>query len=88
MIYEDEKCIAFNDRYPCAKKHFLIVAKSTSMIHLSKSDAERDQALIGHMMVVAAKVAKQEKLDEGYRVVVNNTKFQAIPNFYIHVIGG
>ena len=48
-------------------------------------------ALLGHLMVVAAKTAKQEGLDkEGYRVVINDGKYgcQYVYHLHIHVIGG
>ena len=66
--FEDEKCLAFDDYAPVAKSHFIVLAKDTK-VALSDS---KDEALIGHLMVVASKVAKLLKLEEGYRVVVNN----------------
>ena len=72
VLYEDDKCLAFNDRYPVAKTHFLVLAKTTEITRMSQ--AERDPELMGHMMVVVAKVARAQKLEEGYRVVVNNSR--------------
>jgi histidine triad (HIT) family protein len=64
--------------------HFIVLAKDT------KIKLTHDEATLGHMMVVAAKVAKAQGLEEGFRVVVNHGKnsFQTIPNVYLHVIGG
>jgi histidine triad (HIT) family protein len=83
--HEDEKCIAFDDPSPVAKSHFIVLPKDpkTSLI-------TQDEALIGHLMLVASKVAKTLKLEDGYRVVLNNGRngLQTIPNLHLHVIGG
>ena len=57
---------------------------------MSKAD-ESHEAMLGHLMVVVAKVAKQEGLDEsGYRFVINDGKegCQSVYHLHIHVIGG
>ena len=51
---------------------------------------EKHKELLGHLMFTAAKVAAQEGLDDGYRVVINNGKFgcQSVYHLHIHVMGG
>lgn len=46
--------------------------------------------ILGHLMIVAAKVAKQQGLDQGYRVVINNGPHgcQSVYHIHLHVIGG
>lgn len=85
MHYEDEKCIAFDDPSPVAKSHFVVLPKDSKTSFITQ-----DEALIGHLMLVASKVAKTLKLEDGYRVVINNgdNGFETIPNLYLHVIGG
>jgi len=91
IIYEDEKCLAFRDIAPVAPTHFLVIPKNRDgLTGISKAEP-RHEALLGHLMVTAAKVAKQEKLDEnGYRIVINEGKegCQSVFHLHIHVIGG
>jgi histidine triad (HIT) family protein len=68
VLHEDDKCIAFEDAKPVAKKHFIVLAKDP------KAQANKDEATLGHMMVIAAKVAKTQEMAEGYRVVLNHGK--------------
>ena len=89
-IFEDEKVIVFNSMRPCAKTHLIVLAKThrvRSLIDIQ--DTEEDATLLGHLMVTAAKVARNLNI-EGYRIVTNNGKnaHQTIHNLYLHVIGG
>ena len=84
--------MAFRDANPIAKTHFLVIPKDKKgfIIKLSKAD-DSHADLLGHLMVVVAKTAKQEGLDEGgFRVVVNDGDdgCQSVNHFHIHVIGG
>ena len=90
IIYEDDKCLAFRDIQPIAKVHFLVIPKDRDgLSQLSKAE-DRHASLLGHLMVVAAKVAKQEGLEEGYRIAINDGKFgcQSVYHLHIHVFGG
>ena len=75
IIFEDDCCLAFRDVSPVAKTHFLVIPKDRKgLTQLCKAD-ETHEAMLGHLMVVAAKCAKQEGLDaSGYRVVINDGK--------------
>ncbi|KAL1132656.1 hypothetical protein AAG570_010608 [Ranatra chinensis] len=88
FIYEDDKCVAFNDINPQAPKHILLIPrKPLAML----SDAEEsDVETLGYLMLAAKKVAKQEGLDEGYRVVINNGKHgcQSVFHLHLHILGG
>ncbi|XP_071339724.1 histidine triad nucleotide-binding protein 2, mitochondrial isoform X2 [Trachinotus anak] len=88
VIYEDEKCLAFRDISPQAPVHFLVIPRiPIPRISEVKDD---DAELLGHLLVVAKNVAKQESLDEGYRVVINDGKHgaQSVYHLHIHVLGG
>ncbi|XP_038155926.1 histidine triad nucleotide-binding protein 2, mitochondrial isoform X1 [Cyprinodon tularosa] len=88
IIYEDDKCLAFRDINPQAPVHFLVIPRAPIP---GISAAEDDDAeLLGHLLVVAKNVAKQEPLSEGYRVVINNGKHgsQSVYHLHIHVLGG
>ena len=67
IIFEDDKCLAFRDIAPVAPKHFLVIPKDRDgLTGISKAE-DRHAALLGHLMVVAAKCAQQEGLAEsGY----------------------
>ncbi|XP_076587723.1 histidine triad nucleotide-binding protein 2, mitochondrial isoform X1 [Chaetodon auriga] len=88
IIYEDEKCLAFRDISPQAPVHFLVIPR-VPIPRISEAKDE-DAELLGHLLVVAKNVAKQESLNEGYRVVINDGKHgsQSVYHLHIHVLGG
>ncbi|KAK3094392.1 hypothetical protein FSP39_001167 [Pinctada imbricata] len=88
FIYEDEQCVAFNDVSPQAPTHFLIIPRKP-IVQLSSSD-DGDEQLLGHLLVVARRVAKQAGLEDGYRVVINDGKDggQSVYHLHVHVFGG
>jgi histidine triad (HIT) family protein len=87
-IYEDEICIGFPDINPQAPTHMLVVPKR----HISstaKTTAE-DTALMGCLMAAAAEIARKEKLEGGYRIVVNtgDDGGQTVNHLHLHLLGG
>ena len=89
ILFEDEKCLAFKDVNPQAPVHFLVIPKSP--IPMMQDLVTDDAALMGHLMVVATQVAKEQGLNEnGYRIVINNGKegAQSVYHIHIHVLGG
>ena len=91
IIFEDDKCVAFKDIAPVAAKHFLVIPKNRDgLTGISKAE-ERHAALLGHLMVVVAKVAAEQGLaEQGYRTVINEGAqgCQSVFHLHIHVIGG
>ena len=87
-VYEDELCIAFPDINPQAPKHLLIIPKQ-HIASTAKIVAE-DTALMGHLMAVATKIARDEKLNGGYRIVVNtgDDGGQTVNHLLLHLLGG
>ncbi|KAF6025631.1 HINT1 [Bugula neritina] len=89
IIYKDEKCIAFRDVNPVAPVHFLVIPiKPLPQLSAAK---DGDLSLLGHLMVVAKKLASEEsQLQEGYRLVINNGKHgaQSVYHLHIHIMGG
>src|SRR3954451_11530452 len=69
IIYEDDQCLAFHDIAAVAPTHVLVIPKRpiVSIAAIADDDAE----VIAHMMLVIRDLARQLKLDNGYRVVVN-----------------
>lgn len=88
IVYEDPHCIAFEDIAPQAPTHILIVPKTriTQMSVVTK----RDQPILGHLMWVANEVAKQLKVEQDYRLVVNNgpKSCQSVYHLHIHLLSG
>ena len=87
-VYEDDTVFAFRDIEPQAPTHILIIPKQ----HI-KSAAEIDEsnsAAISHIFEVAAKTAKQEGLDDGFRIVNNcgDIAGQTVKHLHFHLMGG
>lgn len=89
IVHEDELCIAFRDISPQAPTHILVIPrKPVPRIGLA---GEKDEALLGHLLLTAAAVARAEGIAEsGYRLVINNGKHggEAVPHLHIHLLGG
>ena len=88
IIYEDDLALAFHDIGPKAPTHVLIIPKKVIRTHDEITEA--DAPLIGHLHVVAAKLAKQLGLDAGYRLVINckEQAGQTVPHLHMHLLGG
>jgi len=87
-IYEDESVVAFRDIHPQAPVHFLVVPKE----HI-KSAADittANSGIAAHCFEVIAKLAVQEKLDDGFRVINNcgENAGQTVPHLHFHVLAG
>ena len=87
-MYQDERCYAFADINPQAPTHVLIVPR-THIASLAQTGAE-DAAMLGHLMTVAADIARDKGLDAGYRVVVNTGSDggQTVGHLHLHLLGG
>jgi len=88
IAYEDDQCLAFHDIKPQAPTHVLIIPRR--VIRTLDDVTSEDQALLGHLTLVAAKLAKQLGLSKGYRLVVNcNAQGgQTVPHLHVHLMGG
>jgi histidine triad (HIT) family protein len=88
IVFENERIVAFRDINPVAPVHILVIPKEhiASMAHLK----EEHQALMGEIMTSIQKLAEQEKLDDGFRVVVNTGRDggQTVSHLHFHLIGG
>ncbi len=91
IIYEDDSCMAFRDISPQAPVHFLVIPKKKDGMNRLSNMREDQEALVGHLMFVAQKVAHQEGLVRGgYRLIVNDgvNGGQSVYHLHIHVLGG
>jgi len=88
IIYEDEHCLAFRDVRPQAPTHVLVIPKK-EILSLDAISTD-DQALIGHIWLTIPKIAQQEGLTSGYRVVANNgpDAGQTVDHIHFHLLGG
>jgi len=87
-VYEDDDLLAFHDIRPSAPVHFLIVPK----LHLENLyDADMaHQALLGKILGLAGRLAREQGLDDGFRSVINTGKVgrQEVYHLHMHVLGG
>ncbi|MDE3201524.1 MAG: histidine triad nucleotide-binding protein [Acidobacteriota bacterium] len=87
-IYQDSDCYAFADIGPQAPTHILIVPRKhiASLAATSEADAE----LLGHLVTIAAKIARDKALVNGYRVVMNTGPDggQTVDHLHLHLLGG
>jgi histidine triad (HIT) family protein len=88
IVYEDNLAIAFRDINPQAPVHILVIPKQA----IAKlSDAEsKDRDLMGHLLLTAKRVAEQEGLTNGYRLVINTGPDggQTVYHLHLHLLGG
>ena len=89
IVYEDSEVLAFRDIAPQAPTHILIIPKKNipTVNDLEKGDAD----IIGKLVLIASKIAKQENISEdGYRLVFNCNDHggQTVFHIHLHLIGG
>jgi histidine triad (HIT) family protein len=87
IVYEDDLALAFRDVAPQAPVHILIIPKQpiVSIAAATTTDA----ALLGHLLLTVKRVATQEGLENGYRVVINTGKDggQTVFHLHLHLLG-
>jgi len=88
FIHEDDKCVAFMDVAPQAPVHFLVIPRKR--IAMIEEAEDGDAELLGHLLLAAKKVAKEQGLAKGYRLVINNgvEGAQSVYHLHVHVMGG
>jgi histidine triad (HIT) family protein len=88
IVYEDDLCLAFRDINPQAPTHVLLIPKK-EIDKLSNARSE-DQALLGHLLLAAGKVAKQLGVGDAFRLVVNNgaPAGQSVFHLHLHLLAG
>ena len=88
IVYEDDLALAFRDISPQAPVHILVIPKKP-LPQLVNAESD-DHALMGHLLLTVKRVAKQEGLENGYRVVINNGSDggQTVDHLHLHILGG
>ncbi len=87
VVYQDDWCMAFRDINPQAPVHILVIPRKE--IPALRDAGEEDRELLGHLLLVANRVARQQRLDD-YRVVINcgAEAGQTVWHLHLHVLGG
>jgi len=85
-VHEDELCFAIRDLRPQAPVHILVIPKA----HVASLWELEDEALAGRLVSVAAKLARTEKLEKGWRLIANTREHagQEVAHLHLHVLGG
>lgn len=88
IVYEDEHCLAFRDINPQAPTHVLLIPKK-EIARLADATDE-DQAMLGHMMLAAGRIARELGVEDAFRLVVNNgaDAGQSVFHLHMHIIAG
>lgn len=89
IVYKDDQVTAFRDINPLVPVHILIVPNKE--IPTVNDIEEEDKSLVGHMFMVAKRIAQEEGISEdGYRLLINCNKHggQEIFHLHIHLLGG
>jgi len=88
IVNEDERCLAFRDTNPQAPTHVLLIPKKE--IPRLVDATEQDEALLGHLMLAAGKVARQLGAGDAFRLVINNGEDvgQSVFHLHMHILGG
>ncbi|MFM9903143.1 MAG: histidine triad nucleotide-binding protein [Pyrinomonadaceae bacterium] len=88
-VFEDDVCVAFNDLSPQAPTHILIIPR----VHFDSLDkaSEEQSAILGHLLLTAAKIARQLGFaEDGYRIVINTNSAggQTVFHLHVHLLAG
>ena len=88
IVYEDDLALAFRDVTPQAPTHILVIPKKP--IPKLAEATDEDAAILGHLLLTVKKVADQEGLEKGYRVVINTGEDggQTVFHLHLHLLGG
>ncbi len=89
ILHEDDLCIAFKDIHPGAPVHILVIPRKP-IPRIAEATAE-DQAVLGHLLLAAGKIARDQGFaEDGFRLVINNGPHggETVPHLHVHVLAG
>lgn len=89
IVHEDDISLAFRDINPQAPTHILVIPKKP-ICRVGEAGPE-DQDLLGHLLLVASRIARESGIAvSGYRIVINNGPDggESVPHLHIHILGG
>lgn len=87
-IHEDDDIVAFHDIHPVAPVHFLVIPKR-HIPSMAEVQAE-DSPLLGKLMAMVGKLAREQGCTEGFRTIINTGRVgrQEVYHLHVHVLGG
>ena len=87
-VFEDDLVYAFRDINPQAPVHVLVIPKAH--IQSAADITEENSAIVSHIFEVAASLAKELGLKDGFRIVTNSglSAGQSVPHLHFHLLGG
>ena len=87
-VYEDGEILAFHDIHPVAPTHFMLIPKK-HIATLADATAE-DAGVLGRIMVLTGRLAREQGSPEGYRTIVNTGRIGRpdVMHMHVHVLGG
>lgn len=87
-IHEDDDIVAFHDLHPVAPVHFLVIPKR-HIPSMAEVQAE-DSPLLGKVMTMVGKLAREQGCTEGFRTIINTGRVgrQEVYHLHVHVLGG
>lgn len=88
IVYKDDVCAALRDINPQAPTHLLLVPLKP--IARIAETTPADAQILAHLMLAAPKIAKEQGLEQGFRLVINNGLIagETVPHLHIHILGG
>lgn len=88
IVYEDDLCLAFRDINPQAPVHILVIPKQT--IEKIADATTADQSVLGHLLLKAGDIAREQGYGDAFRLVVNNgaKAGQDVFHLHIHILAG
>lgn len=89
IVYEDDTCLCFRDINPQAPIHLLLIPKKP--IERVATASQEDLEILGHLLVKAGEIARQEGFSEaGFRTVINNGPDggEEVPHLHLHLLAG
>lgn len=88
FVHRDDEIVAIRDVNPAAPTHVLVIPRRPipSLAEMEEADVE----LVGKLLLAVRRIAEQEGLDDGYRVVINTGEEggQTVPHLHVHLLGG
>lgn len=86
--HEDDQCIVLHDIQPQAPVHLLVIPKR--LISRVGAAEAGDQALLGHLLLIAGSVARKLNLGAGFRLVINHGPHggESVPHLHVHLLAG
>lgn len=88
IVHEDDRCLVFHDVHPQAPVHLLVIPRKP--VENVSALARDDESLAGHLILVAAEVARKLGITDGYRLVFNCGRDggQSVDHLHLHLLAG